>query len=150
MAIVLAVRPVRRRVGPTLLVVVAMFGLGTIVFGVTRNYAVAFVALVVLSGADMIAMYIRGSLVPLVDARRQARPRDVGRERVHRRVQRARRVRERCRRRARSACRSPIAAGGVATVGVVGAYFVLFPSLRRIDTFEELDRPAETAVGSGG
>ncbi|HWM20090.1 MAG TPA: MFS transporter, partial [Ilumatobacteraceae bacterium] len=66
MAIVLAVWPVRRRVGPTLLVVVAMFGFGTIVFGITRNYAVAFAALVVLSGADMISMYIRGSLVPLV------------------------------------------------------------------------------------
>ncbi len=43
-----------------------------------------------------------------------------------------------------------IAAGGVATVIIAGAYFVLFPSLRRIDTFEELEQPAPTVVGSGG
>ena len=36
------------------------------VFGLTTNYAVAFVALVVISAADMISMYIRGSIVPLV------------------------------------------------------------------------------------
>ncbi|MET0909835.1 MAG: MFS transporter [Ilumatobacteraceae bacterium] len=66
MAVWLAVRPIRRRVGPTLLVVVAIFGLGTMVFGLTSNYAVAFLALVVISAADMISMYIRGSIVPLV------------------------------------------------------------------------------------
>ena len=65
MAIVLAVNPIRRRVGRTLLVVVAVFGLGTVVFGMTHNYAVAFVALVVISAADMVSMYIRGSIVPL-------------------------------------------------------------------------------------
>ena len=66
MAIWLATRPIRRRVGPTLLVVVAVFGAGTMVFGITSNYAVAFVALVVISAADMISMFIRGSIVPLV------------------------------------------------------------------------------------
>ncbi len=58
--------PIRRRVGPTLLVVVSIFGLGTMVFGLTESYAVAFIALVVISAADMISMYIRGSIVPLV------------------------------------------------------------------------------------
>ena len=65
MAIVLAIRPVTRRVGPTLLVVVAIFGAGTVVFGLTRSYAVAFLALVVLSAADMVSMFIRGAIVPL-------------------------------------------------------------------------------------
>ena len=59
MAIVLAIRPVSRRVGPTLLVVVAVFGAGTVVFGLTRSYVVAFIALVVLSAADMVSMFIR-------------------------------------------------------------------------------------------
>ncbi|MEO6571831.1 MAG: MFS transporter, partial [Ilumatobacteraceae bacterium] len=66
MALWMAIHPVQRRVGPTLLWVVAVFGLGTMVFGITTNYAVAFGALVVLSAADMISMYIRGSIVPLV------------------------------------------------------------------------------------
>src|SRR5437764_270537 len=38
----LAVRPISRRVGRTLLTVVAGFGVGTIVLGVTRSFAVAF------------------------------------------------------------------------------------------------------------
>ena len=71
MAVVLALRPVRRRVGPTLLAVVAIFGLGTIVFGVTRSYWVAFASLVVISAADMVSMYIRGSIVPLATPHEQ-------------------------------------------------------------------------------
>ena len=67
MAIWLAVRPITRRVGPTLLSVVAIFGLGTKVFGLHAEiYVVAFVALVVISAADMVSMFIRGSIVPLV------------------------------------------------------------------------------------
>ena len=43
-----------------------MFGVGTVVLGVTHIYVVAFLALVVLSAADMVSVFIRGSLVPLV------------------------------------------------------------------------------------
>jgi MFS family permease len=62
----LTVRPVNRRVGRRLLVAVALFGIGTIVLGVTTNFFVAFVALAALSGADSISVFIRGTLVPLV------------------------------------------------------------------------------------
>ena len=61
----LAVRPVSRRIGRTLFVVVAVFGAATIVFGATTSYAVAFVALIVLSGADAISIFIRNTIVPL-------------------------------------------------------------------------------------
>jgi MFS family permease len=149
MAIVLAVWPVRRRVGPTLLTVVAMFGCGTIVFGITRNYAVAFAALVVLSGADMISMYIRGSLVPLVTPDDQL-GRVTAVEGVF--IGASNELGAFESGVAASALGVPvaIAAGGVATVVIAGAYFVLFPSLRRIDTFEELDRPEETVVPTTG
>ena len=43
MAVYIASRPVRRRIGPTLFVAVGVFGLATLVLGVTRSYAVAFV-----------------------------------------------------------------------------------------------------------
>ena len=97
MAVWLAIRPVQRRVGSTLLVVVGVFGAGTMVFGITRSYAVAFVALVVISAADMVSMYIRGSIVPLVTPNEQ-----LGRVTAVEGVfigasQRAGRVRERCR-----------------------------------------------------
>ena len=48
--LVLTVRPVRRHVGATLLVAVTLFGLGSIVLGATTNFAVAFIALLALSG----------------------------------------------------------------------------------------------------
>ncbi len=41
-----------RHVGRTLLVAVAVFGVATIVLGITGHFAVAFVALLVLAGAD--------------------------------------------------------------------------------------------------
>jgi predicted MFS family arabinose efflux permease len=63
---VLAVRPLRRRVGATLFIVVALFGAATIVLGATTTYAVAFVAMLVLAGADSVSVFIRATLVPLV------------------------------------------------------------------------------------
>lgn len=62
----LARRPLTRRIGRTLLVVVALFGVGTIVLGATTHYAVAFAAMLMLSGADAVSVFIRATLVPLV------------------------------------------------------------------------------------
>ena len=66
MTLGLAVRPLRRRVGRRLLGAVAVFGAATIVLGLTRSFAVAFVALVVLAAADAISVFVRATLVPLV------------------------------------------------------------------------------------
>lgn len=149
MALVLAVRPVQRRVGPTLLVVVAIFGAGTVVFGLTRSYAVAFVALVVISAADMISMYIRGSLVPL------ATPDDqLGRvnavEGVFIGASNELGAFE-----SGVAARAvglpwAIAGGGLITMAVAGLFAIWFPSLRRIDTFDEVRPPAPASDPSGG
>ncbi|HLH99898.1 MAG TPA: hypothetical protein VKV06_03865, partial [Acidimicrobiales bacterium] len=65
MTLFLSFRPVRRRVGRVLLAVVAIFGVWTIVLGITRSYAVAFVAILALSAADAVSMFIRSTLVPL-------------------------------------------------------------------------------------
>ncbi|HXY92934.1 MAG TPA: MFS transporter [Acidimicrobiia bacterium] len=64
--LVLAVKPVTRRVGGTLLIAVAVFGVFTILLGVTTSFVIAFLALAVLSGADAVSVFIRGTLVPLV------------------------------------------------------------------------------------
>ena len=64
--LLLAFKPVTRRVGSTMLIAVAIFGVGTIVLGVTTSYVIAFVSLAVLSGADAVSVFIRGTLVPLV------------------------------------------------------------------------------------
>jgi MFS family permease len=63
--VVLAWRPVEQRVGRMLLAAVAVFGVGTVVLGITTEFAAAFLALAVLSGADSVSVFIRSNLVPL-------------------------------------------------------------------------------------
>jgi MFS family permease len=64
-ALWLAVKPVTRRVGVYMFGGVAIFGAGTIVFGLTRNFWVAVSALVLMGAGDMVSVYIRGLLVQL-------------------------------------------------------------------------------------
>ncbi|MEC8946924.1 MAG: MFS transporter, partial [Actinomycetota bacterium] len=64
-AVTLSIRPLQHRLGRTLLWVVALFGLGTIGLGLTRSFALAFTAIVLLSAADAVSMFIRMTLVPL-------------------------------------------------------------------------------------
>jgi len=63
--IALSVRPLRRRVGTSLMAVVAAFGMGAVVLGLTRLYVVAFAALLVMGAADAVSVFIRSALVPL-------------------------------------------------------------------------------------
>jgi MFS family permease len=62
----LARRPLQSHVGRILLVAVGVFGLFTILLGTTHSYAVAIVAIAILSGADAISVFVRSTLVPLV------------------------------------------------------------------------------------
>lgn len=145
MALWLAVRPVSRRVGPTLLIVVAIFGLGTMVFGLTTNYAVAFVALVVVAAADMVSMFIRGSIVPLVTPDEQ-----LGRvsavEGVFIGASNELGAFESGVAARLFGVPLAIAGGGFITVAIAASFAVVFPSLRRIDTFDELRPQPSTAA----
>ena len=73
MAILLAYRPLRRRVGATMLWCVAAFGVFTIMFGISRSLTVSLVALALTGAADMVSVVIRVTLVqvatPDADAR---------------------------------------------------------------------------------
>lgn len=144
MALILATRPITRRVGPTLLSVVAIFGAGTMVFGLTRNYAVAFVALVVISAADMVSMFIRGSIIPLVTPDDQ-----LGRvsavEGVFIGASNELGAFESGVAARMFGVPLAIAGGGFITMAIAASFFVLFPSIRRIDTFDEL-RQQKSAV----
>jgi MFS family permease len=63
MAIWLAYRPLKRRVGATMLWCVTAFGVFTIVFGLSRNLTVSLIALALTGAADMISIVIRVTLV---------------------------------------------------------------------------------------
>jgi MFS family permease len=65
MALLLTRFPLRRKVGRTLFIAVATFGIGTVVFGLSRNYYLSLIALAVLGCADMISVYVRSNVVPL-------------------------------------------------------------------------------------
>ncbi|MFL5731707.1 MAG: MFS transporter, partial [Chloroflexia bacterium] len=62
-AIVMALRPPFRYAGRTLLVVVAGFGLATIVFGLSQNFALSLAMLAILGALDNVSVVIRGTLL---------------------------------------------------------------------------------------
>ena len=58
-------RPLARNVGPAMLIAVAVFGVATIVFGLSTSMPLSLTALFVVGAADMFSVYIRQSLVQL-------------------------------------------------------------------------------------
>lgn len=62
-AFLIASFPLRRRAGVIMLVCVLLFGLATIVFGLSKSFAVSLVALVVLGASDMISVVVRSTLI---------------------------------------------------------------------------------------
>jgi len=65
MALFLAHRPLDRHVGRVMFAAVAVFGVATLVFGLSRWLPLSMLALVVLGASDMISVVIRTSLVQL-------------------------------------------------------------------------------------
>jgi MFS family permease len=61
----LARRPMRRHLGHRMFLAVALFGLGTIIFGLSRSLPVSVAALALLGGADVVSVVIRSSLVQI-------------------------------------------------------------------------------------
>jgi hypothetical protein len=64
-AVVLTRRPLASRVGIKMFACVAIFGVATIVFGLSTNFRLSLVALAVLGAADMVSVYVRSSLIQL-------------------------------------------------------------------------------------
>jgi len=63
MAFALSHRPIERHSGTQLFVGVAIFGLATVVFGLSRNFYLSLAALLVTGASDMISVFIRSSLI---------------------------------------------------------------------------------------
>jgi MFS family permease len=137
MALVMATRPVKRRIGRVLLLVVGVFGAATVVLGLTHSYALAFVSLMVLASADMVSVYIRGSLVPLVTPD-EKRGRVMAVENVF--IGASNELGAFESGMVGQALGLPVAVigGGVATLAIVGTWWFAFPALRDVDTFDEL------------
>lgn len=136
-ASILSVRPVRRRVGSVLLATVAVFGLATIVLGLTTSYVVAVGALVVLSAADAISVFIRATLVPLASPE-EMRGRVLAVENVFIGGSNELGALESGLTAAWFGLAPAVVVGGVATVLVAATWGLLFPELRTIDRFTDV------------
>ena len=137
MAVFLASRPVTRKVGRTLLVAVLVFGVHSVVLGLTHSYWVAFVAVFVGSAADMVSVFIRSSIVPLVTPD-EKRGRVTAVEGVFIGASNELGAFESGAAASLVGVPVTVVGGGIATIGIVGFFWSRFPSLRRIDRFEEL------------
>ncbi|MFK0334494.1 MFS transporter [Rhizobium sp. NPDC090275] len=65
MAVLLATYPLKHRAGVYMFVGVALFGLGTIAFGLSKNVELSIAALALMGAADMVSVYVRESLIAL-------------------------------------------------------------------------------------
>ena len=138
--LLLSARPITRRIGPIMFLAVALFGVFTIVLGLTHSFTIAFISMILLSAADSVSVFIRGTLVPLVTPS-SARGRVMAVEGVF--IGASNEL---------GAFESGVAGqllgtgpavvlGGIATIGVVGLWTVLFPVLTKFDRFP--DRPPD-------
>jgi MFS family permease len=65
MAIFLAAYPLKHSAGIAMFIGVALFGIGTIVFGFSTSTELSIAALAIMGAADMISVYVRESLIAL-------------------------------------------------------------------------------------
>ena len=145
MAFSLARWPIERRVGGRMFVAVAVFGIATIVFGISRNFYVSLAALFMTGASDMISVFIRSALI------QYATP-DAMRGRVSAMsmlfIGASNELGE---------FESGITAawfgtipavivGGLGTLAVVGVWMKLFPPLRTVDRLKEVKAPEPTAA----
>src|SRR4029079_13334585 len=64
--VTLAARQFERRCGPPLFLAVAAFGAFTLVFALSSSYLLSLAALAALAAADMLSVFIRSTLAPLL------------------------------------------------------------------------------------
>lgn len=64
-AVILAAAPLQRRVGPWMFAAVGVFGLSTLLFGVSTVFWLSVFALFLIGASDMVSVYVRSSLIQL-------------------------------------------------------------------------------------
>ncbi len=65
MSVALTMRPLDRNAGMKMFLCVAVFGLATVVFGLSENFYLSFAALITMGAADMVSVNVRHSLTQL-------------------------------------------------------------------------------------
>jgi MFS family permease len=135
-ALFMTQRPLVRRVGRRLFLAVGLFGVAVIAFGLSRDPYLSFAVLLVLGAADMVSVYIRGTLVPLAtpDA---VRGRVVAVETVFIGASNELGAFVAGSGAALLGAVPAVLVGGALTLLVTAAWTRLFPALRKVDRFED-------------
>ena len=143
-AVVLSHYPVERHIGPKMFAVVAIYGVATIVFGLSTWFPLSLMALAVLGAADALSVVIRFSLVQIEtpDAMRgrvsAINYLFVGSSNTLGEFESGTVA-------AWLGAVASVLIGGIGSLLVAGTWMLLFPDLRRIDRFEPADKePTET------
>jgi MFS family permease len=132
MSAVLTRWPLERRVGPTLLAAVALYGVCMVVFGLSTSFVLSLVVLAISGGADMVSVVVRQTLVQ-IETPNEMRGRVSAVNSVF--IGASNQLGE-FESGATAALLGPVGsvvAGGVGTLLVAAAWFKLFPSLSRRD-----------------
>ena len=148
-AAALSARPVTRHVGVWMFGGVAVFGLCTVLFGISTSFPFTLAALVVLGAADMVSVYVRHLLVQLTTP-----------DRIRGRVSAVNAVFigasnelgefESGLTASWWTTMPAVLVGGAATIAVALAWSRLFPSLRTLDRFPGPAGPGEQGSRSIG
>ena len=147
-ALFLARRPLRRRAGRTLFLVVAAFGVCMVVFGLSREMWLSMLALALGGAFDLVSVVLRSTILPLVTPD-ELRGRVNAVEMVF--ISASNEL---------GAFESGVAAalvgavpavlfGGVATIAIAVLWWRLFPSLAQVDRLDEL-QPVELPNAAPG
>jgi MFS family permease len=136
-AVLLARRPLRRPAGPTLLLVVALFGACIVVFGLSKWFPLSLAALAVSGFVDMVSVNIRSTTAALVTPN-ELRGRVLAVEWVFISASNELGAFESGFAASLLGTVPAVVAGGVATIGIAAAWFRLFPALARMGRLQDL------------
>lgn len=143
-ALILTRRPLRPRAGPTLLVVVATFGVCMIVFGLSRSIPLSLGALALAGFVDMISVNIRSTTVALVTPN-ELRGRVNAVEMVFISASNELGAFESGLVASLVGTVTCVVGGGIATIAIALSWTGLFPSLARMGRLQDL-RPEPSAA----
>ena len=142
MGLFLATYPIRHRAGICMFIGVALFGLGTLIFGISHTAWLSIAALAIMGASDLISVYVRETLIMLWTP-----------DHVRGRVNAVNMVfvgasNELGEFRAGTMAHyfgaiPAVVIGGVGTLAVAALWATGFPQLRRIDSLNAPDRKGE-------
>jgi MFS family permease len=142
-AIYLAAKPFNSRVGKRLLIAVGVFGVATIMLGLTKSFIVAMLMMAVLMAADMVSVFVRSTVVPLATPALM-RGRVLALEAVFIGASNELGAFESGVTAQALGTVVAIVLGGAATLVVVTVWWMRFPQLRDLNRFDELQSAQDT------